>query len=173
MLPTQAILQLCCKVQDRTILNQARHYLQLAGYSPPGGNVENVVNLLGTLTNADGTVKNDTVVKLLETLDNSTYPTSLTQVAQTTTDVDGAWAFTVSPTTPGTHYYYLQDTTTNAYTYLKSYTVAATPTPTPTPTATSTPPPTTSDNTLIYVAVAIVVIIIVIAAVALFLRRKK
>ncbi len=166
MLPTQAFYNAAVTARPYD-LQQARHYLTLAGYTVPGGEVQNVVNLLGVLTNPDGTGKNDTAVKLFETLDNSTYPSSLTQVAQTTTDVNGAWTFTETPTTPGTHYYYLQDTTTNQYTFLKSYVVEANPTPT------ATQPPQGTDYTLIYVAVAIVVIVIVIAAVALVMRKKK
>ena len=168
MLPTQAFYNSAVTARPYS-LEQAKYYLTLAGYTVPGGEVQNVVNLLGVLTNADGTGKNDTAVKLFETLDNSTYPNSLTQVAQTTTDVNGAWTFTEIPTTPGTHYYYLQDTTTNQYTYIRSYTVEANPTPTPT----ATQPPQGTDYTLVYVAVAIVVIIIVIAAVALLMRKKK
>jgi ABC-type transport system substrate-binding protein len=167
MAPTQAFYNSAITARPYD-LEQARHYLKLAGYSPPGGDVKNVVNLLGKLSKPDGTAKNGTIVNLMETLDNSTFPTSLTSVAQTTTDINGAWAFTVTPATPGTHYYYLQDSTTNEYTYLQSYTVAE-----GTPSPTATPTPATTDNTLIYAAVAIVVIIIVIAAVAMVMRKKK
>ena len=130
MLPTQAFYDSSVTARPYG-LNQARHYLELAGYTPPGGSLSNVVNLQGTLLNTDGTEKNGTVVKLLETLDNSTGTNSLQLITQTTTDDNGFWSFTANPTDPGTHYYYLQDTSTSQYTYLQSYTVSgATATPT-------------------------------------------
>ena len=177
MLPTQPYYDSAITARPYD-LNQAKYYLQLAGYSPPGGSLGNVVNLAGSLLNADGSAKNNTEVKLFVTTDNSTYPTSLTQIGDSTTDVNGFWAFTENPTTAGTYFYYLQDSSTGQYKYLQSTTVAssATPTPTvstaPTATPTATPAPATTDYTLIYVAVAIVVIIIIIVAVALLMRRK-
>ena len=54
MLPTQAFYDSSVTARPYD-LNQARHYLELAGYSPPGGSLSNVVNLQGTLSNADGT----------------------------------------------------------------------------------------------------------------------
>jgi ABC-type transport system substrate-binding protein len=164
MLPTQAFYDSSVTARPYD-LNQARHYLELAGYSPPGGSLSNVVNLQGTLLNADGTEKNGTVVKLMETLDNSTGTNSLQLIAQTTTDDNGFWSFTANPTDPGTHYYYVQDTSTGQYTYLQSYTVSGA-------TATPTAPPTTTDNTLMYAAIAVVAIIIVVAVVVILLRRR-
>ena len=109
--------------------------------------------------------ENGTVVKLMETLDNSTGTNSLQLITQTTTDDNGFWSFTANPTNSGTHYYYLQDTSTGQYTYLQSYTVSGA-------TATPTVPPTTTDNTLMYAAIAVVAIIIVVAVVVIFLRSR-
>jgi peptide/nickel transport system substrate-binding protein len=157
MLPTQPFYD--TSVTSRPYdLDQARHYLQLAGYSPPSGNLGSALNLVGTLTNPDGTPKNGTLVKLFVTTDNSTYPSSLQSVAQATTDINGVWTFTVVPSGSGTYYYYLQDTSTNAYQYLQSYT-----------------PTASVDYTLIIeiVAAVVVIIVIVVAALLLMRRRKK
>ncbi len=168
MLPTQPYYDSAITARPYD-LAQARHYLQLAGYTPPGAS--NVVNLSGTLKYENGTVKDTYAVDLQVTTDNATYPTSLQEISQITTATDGTWSFSVTPSAPGTYYYYLFDNSTGtpAYTYLQSFTInAATPTPEPT----STPPPGT-DYTLVYVAVAVIVVIIVIAAIALAMRRKK
>jgi ABC-type transport system substrate-binding protein len=149
-------------------LDQARHYLQLAGYSPPGANALNKVNLEGTLTYANGTAKTQYPIDLRATTDNSTYTASLQLVTQLTTSGTGAWSFTVTPFEPATYYYYLFDNSTGTpeYTFLQSFTVAGA---SPTPTATEEPE---ANNTFLYVAVAVVVIIVVIAAVLLLMRRK-
>jgi len=156
-------------------LEQARQHLQAAGYSPPGASI--VVNLAGTETYANGTAKDTVSLVLMETLDNSTYQTSLAQITEITTDTTGKWTFAVYPTIVGTHYYYLVDNSTGTpeYKFIQSYTInAATPTPTASPTAapTATPAPGTTDYTLVYVAVIVVVIVVVIVAVALVMRRK-
>jgi ABC-type transport system substrate-binding protein len=171
MLPTQPFY-------DNTVtarpfdLNQAKNYLQMAGYTPSAV----VGKLTGTLTNPDNSVKNGTAVKLFVTNDNSTFPSGLTEVAQTTTDQNGFWSFDVNPTTPGTYYYYLQDTDTGDYKYIQSITVSPSGSPTPTSSASASPsptqPPTSTDMTWVYVAIAVVVIIIIIAAVALLMRKK-
>jgi ABC-type transport system substrate-binding protein len=136
-------------------LDQARNLLELAGYSPPAANLANVVNLQGVLTNADGTPKSDTVVKLMVTTDNATYPSSLESVAEYTTDEQGFWRFTVAPSDPGTYYYYLLDTSTDQYQYLQSYNVAS-----------------AIDPMLIYAIVAVVVIVVIVVIV-IFVRRRK
>jgi len=171
MLPTQPFYDNLITARPYD-LDLARHYLQLAGYSPPGGTLGNVVNLQGILNKPDGTAENDTLVQLMETTDNSTFPTSLQLVTQTTTDINGFYSFTVNPTASGTHYYYLLDNSsgTPQYTFLQSVTVAgASPTPTPT----STPTTTTTDLTLVYAIVAVVVIIVVIAVVLIVVRKRK
>jgi ABC-type oligopeptide transport system substrate-binding subunit len=169
MLPTQPFYDTSVTARPFD-LNQAKSYLQMAGYNPSAI----VGKLTGTLTNPDNTVKNGTAVKLFVTTDNATFPSGLTEVAQTTTDQDGFWSFDVNPTTPGTHYYYLQDTDTGDYQYIQSVTVS--PQPTSTPTATATPTgtaePTPTDMTWIYVAIAVVVIIVIIVVVALAMKKK-
>jgi ABC-type transport system substrate-binding protein len=154
MAPTQVFFDdsLTARPYD---LGQARNLLELAGYSPPTGNLGNVVNLQGILTNADGTPKNDTLVKLMVTTDNTTYPSSLETVGEYTTDEQGFWRFTAAPSDPGTYYYYLLDTSNDQYQYLESYTVAS-----------------AIDPILIYSIIAVVVIVVVIVLVV-FLRRRK
>jgi ABC-type transport system substrate-binding protein len=174
MLPTQPFYDSAITARPYD-LEQARQHLQAAGYSPPGASI--VVNLAGTETYANGTAKDTVSLLLMETLDNSTYQTSLTQITELTTDTTGKWNFAVYPTIEGTHYYYLVDNSTGTpeYKFLQSYTInAATPTPTASPTAapTATPAPGATDYTLVYVAVIVVVIVVVIVAVALVMRRK-
>jgi ABC-type transport system substrate-binding protein len=165
MLPTQPFYDNSITARPFD-LAQARHYLQLAGYS---GGASNTVNLQGTLTNADGTPKATYPIDLKVTTDNSTYQTSLQLITQLTTSATGQWSFAVNPTAPGTYYYYLFDNSTGTpeYTYLQSYTVTAA---TPTPIATENPQPT--DYTWIYIAVAVVVIIVIVAVVAMAMRKK-
>jgi len=89
------------------------------------------------------------------TKDNATYPSSLEFVAEYTTDEQGFWRFTVTPTDPGTYYYYLLDTSTSQYQYLQSYTVAS-----------------AIDPMLIYAIIAVVVIVVIVVIVV-FIRRRK
>lgn len=169
MLPTQPFYDNAITARPYD-LSQARHYLQLAGYTPPGSNAATELNLQGTVTYANGTAKSQYPIDLKVTTDNSTYTTSLQLVTQITTDLNGAWSFTVSQTAPGTYYYYLFDNSTGTpeYTYLQSFHVVES---TPTPTATEEPK--TTDLTWIYVAVAVIVIVIVIAAIVLLMRKKS
>jgi ABC-type transport system substrate-binding protein len=165
MLPTQPFYNNAITARPFD-LNQAKHNLELAGYSPSAV----VGKLQGTLTSDGVVVKPDTLVKLMVTTDNATFPSGLTEVAQTTTDANGFWSFNVNPTDPGTYYYYLLDTNSTQYQFIQSITVSATPSPTLTPSPTQQP--TTTDLTWVYVAVAVVVIAIIVAAVV-FLMRKK
>jgi ABC-type transport system substrate-binding protein len=167
MLPTQPFYD--SSIVARTYsLEQARHYLQLAGYSPPGAS--NVLTLSGTVKYQNGTAKQNYPVDLKVTTDNATYQTSLQEVTQITTGTDGSWSFAVSPSQPGTYYYYLFDNSTGTpeYTYLQSFTVSAAASPTPT----GTPATTTPDYTIYYVIIAVVVIIVIVAVVAVAMRRK-
>jgi len=135
MAPTQAFYNSAITARPYD-LEQARHYLQLAGYTPPGANAANELNLQGTVAYPNGTAKAQYPIDLKVTTDNATYTTSLQLVTQITTGEDGAWSFTVAPSAPGTYYYYLYDNSTGTpeYTYLRDFTVAsATPTPTATP----------------------------------------
>ncbi|MGZ4851096.1 MAG: ABC transporter substrate-binding protein [Candidatus Bathyarchaeia archaeon] len=140
-------------------LSQARHYLELAGYSPPTINSAGSVNIQNTLTNSTGGTEANVLVDLLQTTDNSTIPSSLTTVAHTTTDENGFYSFTVNPSNAGTYYYYLNDTSTGTLKYLESQTVAA--------------PSVFSNSLLLVIAAVVIVIIIVIAVVVLMMRRRK
>ncbi|MCX6644686.1 MAG: hypothetical protein NT043_05725 [Candidatus Bathyarchaeota archaeon] len=140
-------------------LSQARHYLELAGYSPPSGTVVGAVNLAGTYNDSSGAPKPNATVYLMQTTDNSTFPTSLQAVSHTTTDINGFYSFTDTPSTAGTYYYYLLDnsTSTPQYTYLQSYTVAA----------------ASPFNLTVELAIAIVAVVVIIVVVAIVARRRR
>ncbi len=175
MLPTQPFYDSAITARPFD-LDQARHFLTLAGYSPPGGTAGNTVNLQGTAKYANGTAKTEVALDLMVTTDNTTVPTSLQLVTSLQTDTNGAWSFSVTEP-PGTYYFYLLDNSTGVpeYTFVQSATVTgASPSPSgasPTPTGTATP--TGTDLTLVYVAIAVIVIIIVVVAVAVLMRRRK
>ena len=157
MLPTQPFYDssLTARPYD---LSQARHYLELAGYSPPSGTVVGAVNLAGTYNDSSGAPKPNATVYLMQTTDNSTFPSSLQAVSHTTTDINGFYSFTDTPTA-GTYYYYLMDnsTSTPQYTYLQSYTVAA----------------ASPFNLTVVLAIAIVVIVVIVVVVIVARRRRK
>jgi ABC-type transport system substrate-binding protein len=140
-------------------LSQARHYLELAGYSPPSGTVVGAVNLAGTYNDSSGAPKPNATVYLMQTTDNSTFPTSLQALSHTTTDINGFYSFTDTPSTAGTYYYYLLDnsTSTPQYTYLQSYTVAA----------------ASPFNLTVELAIAIVAVVVIIVVVAIVARRRR
>ena len=142
-------------------LNEARHYLELAGYSPPTSTGVGVVNLQGIFNDTSGNPVANETIYLMETADNSTFPTSLVDVTHTMTDLNGYYTFTVSPTA-GTYFYYLKDNSTGTarYVFLQSASVSA-------------PSTLLSGNTWLIVAVVIVVIVIIIAAALLAMRRRK
>jgi ABC-type transport system substrate-binding protein len=157
MLPTQPYYD--SSVQARPYdLNQARHYLQLAGYSPPSATGANIVNLQGTYNDTQGNpVANETVI-LMQGTTNST--SALTAVSHTVTDTNGFYSFAVNPTA-GTYYYYLADNTTGTpvYTYLQSETVSASTT-------------STSNSMTLYVIIAAVIVIVVVLVAVVALRRR-
>jgi ABC-type transport system substrate-binding protein len=157
MLPTQPFYDssLTARPYD---LSQARHYLELAGYSPPSGTVVGAVNLAGTYNDSSGAPKPNATVYLMQTTDNSTFPTSLQALSHTTTDINGFYSFTDTPTA-GTYYYYLLDnsTSTPQYTYLQSYTVAA----------------ASPFNLTVELAIAIVAVVVIIVVVAIVARRRR
>jgi ABC-type transport system substrate-binding protein len=169
MLPTQPFFNSSITARPYD-LAQARYYLQLAGYSPAGE--ASGLNLQGTLTYANGTIRPMTSMDLMVTTNNATFPDSLQLATQIITGVDGTWSFTVNPLELGTYYYYLMDNSTGIpeYQFIQSYTVSGA-SPSPSPTGTSAPP-TSTDYTWAYVAVAVVVIIIVIAAVVIVARKR-
>jgi ABC-type transport system substrate-binding protein len=143
-------------------LAQAKHYLELAGYSPPSiGNV-GTVNIQGILNDASGTPKANASVILTSTKDNSTYPDSLTEVAHLTTDENGFYSFTVIPADSGAYYYYLIDTSVNpaTSTYLGIYSATSSTT-------------TAGGLDLTMIAIIVVVILVVVALVVVLMKRKK
>jgi peptide/nickel transport system substrate-binding protein len=160
MLPTQAFYDTSTTARPYD-LAQAKHYLELAGYSPPSIGNAGTVNIQGILNDASGTPKPNATVILSSTKDNSTYPDSLTEAAHTTTDDDGFYSFTIVPADSGAYYYYLIDTSANpaTSTYLGTYS------------ATSTTATISLDLTM--VAIIVVVILVVVALVVVLMRRKK
>jgi ABC-type transport system substrate-binding protein len=160
MLPTQAFYDTSVTARPYD-LAQAKHYLELAGYSPPSIGNAGTVNIQGILNDASGTPKVNATVILSSTKDNSTYPDSLTEAAHTTTDDNGFYSFTIIPADSGAYYYYLIDTSANpaTSTYLGIYS------------ATSTT--ATSGLDLTMVAIIVVVILVVVAIVVVLMRRKK
>jgi peptide/nickel transport system substrate-binding protein len=160
MLPTQAFYDTSVTARPYD-LAQAKHYLELAGYSAPSIGNAGTVNIQGILNDASGTPKVNATVILSSTKDNSTYPDSLTEAAHTTTDDNGFYSFTIIPADSGAYYYYLIDTSANpaTSTYLGIYS------------ATSTT--ATSGLDLTMVAIIVVVILVVVAIVVVLMRRKK
>lgn len=156
MLPTQPFYDNSITARPYD-LSQARHYLELAGYTPPTSTGLTTINLEGILNDTSGAPRPNATITLMETTDNSTYPNSLQAVSHATTDTMGFYSFTVSPTQAGTYYYYLLDDSTGEYTYLQSYTVSG----------------GGLDLTLMLAIVAAVVIIIAIAVVLIVLRRRR
>jgi ABC-type transport system substrate-binding protein len=156
MAPTQPFYEnsLTARPYD---LSQARHYLELAGYSPPAISGVGIVNVQGFLNDTSGEPKPNATVTLMQTTDNSTFPSSLEAVAHSTTDDNGFFSFTVSPSAAGTYYYYVMDDATGTYAYLQSYTVGA----------------GFSLSLTLILAIAIIVIVVVIAVVILAMRRRK
>jgi ABC-type transport system substrate-binding protein len=141
-------------------LSQARHYLELAGYTPPTVSASNAVNVQNTLVDSTGAGRANVTLVLMRTANNSTIPGSLTEVAHTTTDVNGFYSFADVPTTSGTYYYYVRDDSsgTSQYTYAQSFTVSAS---------------STISTTMLLAIVAVIVIIVVILVIVIAMRRRK
>jgi ABC-type transport system substrate-binding protein len=158
MLPTQPYYDNSITARPYD-LSEARHYLQLAGYSPPTSNVAGAVNLQGIFNDTSGAAKPNATVLLMSTTDNSTFPSSLQVVSHTTTDINGFYSFAYTPSATGTYYYYLADNSTGTpvYTYLQSYTATA----------------SSLLNLTEVLAIAIVVVVIIIVVVVLAMRRRK
>ena len=160
MLPTQAFYDNSITARPYD-LAQAKHYLELAGYSVPSISSAGTVNIQGILEDANGDPIADATIILSSTKDNATYPDSLVEVAHSTTDENGFYSFTVQPGDSDVHYYYLINTSANPPTseYLGPYTATGSTTAAP------------LDLTMI--AIIVVVIIVVIAVLLLMLRRRK
>jgi len=158
MLPTQPYYDNSIKARPFD-LSQARHYLELAGYSPPTSNGVGVVNIQGIFNDTSGNPVANATVYLMQSTTQST--SSLTAVSHTVTDDNGFFSFAANPTSAGTYYYYLMDNSTGTpvYTYLESANVGA-----------ST---FALSNQTLWLIVAVVVVIIVIVVVVLVLRRRK
>ena len=136
MLPTQPYYNASITARPYD-LAQAKHYLELAGYTVPGPPPPVVLPsfILGMSTvisgyfkDADGNPLPNRALQLMETINNATYLTNSTMIGQTTTDLNGWYTFTVTPTTTGTHYYYLFDSQASAgheWTYVESQSVSS------------------------------------------------
>lgn len=161
MLPTQAFYDTSITARPYDLV-QAKHYLELAGYSPPSIGAVGTVNIQGTLNDASGEPKANAAIILASTKDNSTYPDSLTDVAHSTTDVNGFYSFTVVPEEAGVFHYYLIDTSVDppVSQYLGAYSAT-----------TSTTTGGSLDWTLI--AIVIVVILVVVAVIVVVMKRRK
>ena len=158
MLPTQPYYDNAIKARPYD-LSEARHYLQLAGYSPPTINGAGAVNVQGIFNDTSGNPVANATVTLMQSTTKST--SSLTAVSHTTTDTNGFFSFAVNPTSSGTYYYYLMDNSTGTpvYTYLQSANVTASS--------------STFGNQTLLLVIAVVVILVVIVVIALALRRRK
>ena len=163
MLPTQAFYDTSINARPYD-LAQAKHYLELAGYSPPALSSSGVVNIQGILNDTSGNPKPNADVILSSVKDNSTYPNSLTEVAHSTTDENGFYSFTVTPADSGTYYYYITDMsdTLGATYYLGSYSASAT----------TSGGGLAIDQTLLLAIVAIVVVLVIVAIVVVLVRRR-
>jgi ABC-type transport system substrate-binding protein len=157
MLPTQPYYDNSIKSRPYD-LSQARHYLELAGYSPPTSNGVGVVNVQGIFNDTSGSPVANATIYLMQATTKST--SSLTAVSHANTDINGFFSFAVNPTSAGTYYYYLMDNSTGTpvYTYLESANVGASS--------------VFSNTTLLIVIAVVVVIVIVVVAVLALMRRK-
>ena len=160
MLPTQPYYDTSITARPFD-LTQARHYLEFAGYTPPTTNGVGTVTVTGTYADAQGNPLANVTLTLMQTTDNSTFPTGATTVSHFTTDINGFYSFTVNPDKAGTYYYYINDASsgTPVYQYVQSNTVTASS--------------AISSSTIAIIVVAVVVVVVVIAAVMMLMKRKK
>jgi len=157
MLPTQPYYDNSIKARPFD-LSQARHYLELAGYSPPTSNGVGVVNVQGIFNDTSGNPVANATVYLMQSTTKST--SSLTEISHTVTDDNGFFSFAANPSSAGTYYYYLMDNSTGTpvYTYLESANVASS---------------STISNQTLLILIAVVVIVVIIIVAVLALRRRK
>jgi peptide/nickel transport system substrate-binding protein len=155
MLPSQPYFDSSVKARPYD-LDQARHYLELAGYSPPAAAGVGVVNVAAIYNDTSGNPLANATITLFQGTTKDT--SALTAVSHTVTDVNGFFSFTVNPSSAGTYYYYVAESTSGPYTYLESDTVGGAS--------------LFSNMTLIAAIVVIVIIIVVVAALLLYRRRK-
>ncbi len=182
-------------------LSMAKHYLELAGYTIPGPAPPPSVPefILGMSTTITGTFRDpDTEVALanrdlmlMVTNDNSTYNATgyggydldTTMIGQTTTDLNGWYSFTVTPTDTGSSYYYLFDRLGGAeateWTYVTMLNVSSLQ-------DAFDPLYTTTDamqeqldslqssvDMMMYIAIAALVVAIAIGAIAIYLPMRR
>lgn len=135
MLPTQ--LYYNSTITPRSYdLTKARSLLQQAGYTVPGPPPPPTLPkfILGMSTDISGyypktgTPLANRDLLLMQTVNNATYNSTSTKIGQTTTDLNGWYTFTVTPSSTGVFYYYLFDRQKAAgteYTYVRSLNVSS------------------------------------------------
>jgi hypothetical protein len=104
----------------------------------------------------------------MATTNNATYNSTSTLIGKTTTDINGWYSFTVTPTSTGTYYYYLFDAQAPAgteWTYARSLTVTSL--------ADALAPLQGSIQTLTIVAGIALVLSVVLGGVGIYMARKK
>jgi len=182
MLPTQPFYDssLTARPYD---LSQAKHYLELAGYTVQGATIPtysvtvgNSIPLYGVYTDSTGTPVANEPISLMVTTDNATYTNSSTLIAKATTDLNGFYSFTATPTAAGTYYYYIFDSNQPAgleYTYLTSVTVSAPTTQDITGLQNKVTSLENSVNTATNIAYVAIAIAIILGIIAIFLVMRK
>jgi ABC-type transport system substrate-binding protein len=155
MLPSQPYYDSSIKARPYD-LDQARHYLELAGYTPPTSNGVGPINIAGIYNDTSGNPVANASITLFQGTSKDT--SSLTAVTKTVTDDNGFFSFTVNPSSAGTYYYYIQETTSSQYIYLESDTVGGT---------------SSLFNTTTWIIIAVIIIIVIVAAALLLFRRRK
>jgi peptide/nickel transport system substrate-binding protein len=116
MLPTQPYYNALVTPREYD-LTKAKEYLELAGYTVPAlpGPPEYTffvgmsLSIRGTYTDPDtGGIIANRELELRQTTNNETL-SDVETVADITTDLSGRYFFTITPSEPGTYYYYLYD----------------------------------------------------------------
>ncbi|UCE15318.1 MAG: hypothetical protein JSV12_05400 [Candidatus Bathyarchaeota archaeon] len=176
-------------------LTLAREYLELAGYTIPGPPTPPTIPsfLLGMSTQLSGVYIDPNTgnpadsrsLWLMQATNNATFNTTSVFVDKTTTDFNGWYSFTVTPSTTGVFYYYLFDElatpaeTAAQWTYLtmlnaSSLADALDPLNDQIGTLQNeTNKLQNSINTMTYISVAALVVAIAIGAIAILMTIRK
>jgi ABC-type transport system substrate-binding protein len=167
MLPTQPFYNSSITPREYN-LALAREYLEKAGYTVPTPAPPAIPPLVlggstiisGVYTDADGNPIPNEELELRVTNDNASYQSASAAIGKTTTDLNGFYSFTVTPTNTGGWYYYLFDSKASAeneWRYVTTITV------------------TSMQDALMpiyYLIVATLVITIVIGAITIYVTRS-